>query len=73
MSTNIVDQAKRIVFLLKEFDDLDGNDEDRAKAAMLIGARLLSMDSELRAIGRYIDPGWRDDGGLSWNFRKQEQ
>ncbi len=68
--TNIVEQAKRLVALLKEFDDLDGNPEDRAKAAMLIGARLLSVDSELRAIGRYVDPEWRDEGGLAWNFRQ---
>ena len=68
--TNIVEQAKRLAFLLKEFDDLDGNAEDQAKAAMLIGARLLSVDSELRAIGRHVDPGWRDEGGLAWNFKR---
>lgn len=70
MRTNIVDQAKRIVVLLKEFDDLNDNDEDQAKAAMLIGARLLSIESELRAIGRYIDPTWRDEGTLAWNLNR---
>lgn len=70
MKTNIVDQAKRLVVLLKEFDDLNDNDEDQAKAAMLIGARLLNIDSELRAIGRYIDPSWRDDRGLAWNLNR---
>lgn len=70
MKTNIVDQAKRLVVLLKEFDDLNDNDEDQAKAAMLIGARLLNIESELRAIGRYIDPSWRDEGGIAWNLNR---
>lgn len=59
MKTNIVAQAKRLAVLLEEFDDLNDNDEDQAKAAMLIGARLLNIESELRAIGRYVDTSWR--------------
>lgn len=69
MKTNIVDQAKRLVVLLTEFDELDDDDQD--KIAFLIGARLLSIDSELRAIGRYIDPSWRDEGGLAWNLNRE--
>jgi hypothetical protein len=60
MGTNIVDQAKRLVALLEQFDDLEYSPEDRAKAALLIGARLLSIESELTAVGKYIDPSWRD-------------
>ena len=68
--TDIVDQAKRLVALLEQFDELEYSPEDRAKAALLIGARLLSIDSELRAIGRHIDPGWRNEGGLAWNLKR---
>ena len=61
MKTNIVDQAKRLVVLLKEFDEYGAYcDDDQDKVAMLIGARLLNMESELRAIGRYIDPAKED-------------
>jgi hypothetical protein len=66
--TNIVEQAKRLSALLDEFDDLEYSPEDRAKTALLIGARLLSIEGELRSIGQHIDPGWRDEGGLAWNL-----
>lgn len=59
--TNIVKQAKRLAALLDEFDNLEYSPEDRAKAAFLVGARLLSIESELRAIGQHIDPDWRPD------------
>lgn len=57
--TNIVKQAKRIAALLDEFNDTEYSPEDRAKVAFLIGARLLSIESELKSIGQHIDPGWR--------------
>lgn len=66
MKTNLVDQAKRLVVLLEEFDEL--SDEDQDKIAMLIGARLLNIEGELRAIGRYVDPTWKDEGSLAWNL-----
>jgi hypothetical protein len=66
--TNIVKQAKRLAALLDEFNDLEYSPEDREKAAFLIGARLLSIEGELRSIGQHIDPGWRAEGGLAWNL-----
>ena len=57
--TNIVKQAKRIAALLDEFNDNEYSPEDRAKVAFLIGARLLSIESELKSIGQHIDPDWR--------------
>lgn len=68
--TDIVKQAKRLSALLDEFNDIEYSPEDRAKVAFLIGARLLSIEGELRSIGRHIDPGWRDEGGLAWNLRR---
>lgn len=68
--TNIVKQAKRLVALLDEFDDLKYSPEDQVKVALLIGARLLSIEGELRSIGQHIDPGWRGEGGLAWNLRR---
>jgi hypothetical protein len=70
MKTNIVDQAKRLAALLKEFDSLDLVPEGKDRAAFLIGARLVSIESELKAIGKYIDPTWRDEGGLAWNLNR---
>jgi hypothetical protein len=71
VSTNIVVQAKRLVALLREFDSLEYSPEDRANTALLIGARLLSIESELKAIGKYVDPTWRYEGGLVWNLKAQ--
>lgn len=68
--TDIVKQAKRLSALLDEFNDIEYSPEDRAKVAFLIGARLLSIEGELRSIGQHIDPGWRDEGGLAWNLRR---
>lgn len=68
--TDIVKQAKRLSALLDEFNDIEYSPEDRAKVAFLIGARLLSIEGELRSIGQHIDPGWCDEGGLAWNLRR---
>lgn len=63
MKTNIVDQAKRLVALLQEFDSLDLVPEGQDRAAFLIGARLLSIESELTAIGKHIEPSRGGDRG----------
>lgn len=73
MKTNIEDQAKRVVKLLEEFDSLDYSPEDRSKAAMLIGARMLTIEKELIRIGEYIDPTWRPEGGIGWNLKAAQQ
>lgn len=73
LETNIEQQAKRIAKLLKQFDALDYSPEDRKKAAMVIGARLLSITKELTRIGEYIDPNWRPEGGVGWNLEAMKK
>lgn len=69
MKTTIEDHAKRIVKLLEEFDSLAYSPDDQAKAAMLIGARMLTIEKELIRIGEHIDPTWRAEGGVHWNLK----
>jgi hypothetical protein len=60
MNTSIERDAKRVVKLLEILNDPDTGEDSLDKARFLIGARLLKIESEIRAIGDFIDPGWRD-------------
>lgn len=60
MKSSIERNAKRVVELLEILDDPDAEEDTRNQAKFRIAARLLNIESEIKAIGDFIDPGWRE-------------
>ena len=60
MKSGIERNAKRVVQLLEILDDPDTEEDTRNQAKFRIAARLLNIESEIKAIGDFIDPGWRE-------------